>query len=489
MISMYKFNKIKELQKKGYNISQISIQLDLDWKTVEKYFNLSDPPLPQKRVYRTRKDPLVGFYDQLEYLLSIKELKTSDIFTDLKIKGCSASYDSVRRYVLKKNEGKSNKERFFEQEYRPGFEMQVDFKEDLEVIIKNKVCAVQLFFTSLPYSSKVFVKAVPGLNFECFANGLASAFEYYGGIPERVRQDNLKPCVNTVLKGRSRKYTEKYIKFIEYYGYEVSACNVARGNEKGHVERDIQTYTHKIRSRLKIEGKQFENLNDLNNWLINTVELLQPEVSEKFTVEKQNFKELRKRNYAVETCTEFLTVSKFGTVRLNKAVYSVPDGYSETLVRAVISATEINIYNIKNSNLIATHERIKDNYESIKLEHVVSSLVQKPGALIYWKHRSIIFEDPILLKFYEQLKKQDHYNAEKTLLQVLNLIQHTTLEEIKLSIELWLERPTSAVFNFIRSLLIEERRPTINIDQEKIIPNLIDYDKLLSEEINYAYAH
>lgn len=142
--------------------------------------------------------------------------------------------------------------------------MQVDFKEDLEVIIKNKICTVQLFFTSLPYSSKVFVKAVLGLNFECFTNGLASAFEYYGGIPERVRQDNLNPCVNTALKGRSRKYTEKYIKFIEYYGYEISACNVARGNKKGNVERDIQTYTHKIRSRLKIEGKQFENINDLN---------------------------------------------------------------------------------------------------------------------------------------------------------------------------------------------------------------------------------
>lgn len=486
---MYKFNKIKDLQNEGFNISQISKKLDLDWKTVERYFHLNEPPIPKKRVYRTRIDPLEGFYDQIDHLFTIDELKTTDIFTDLKLKGCNASYDTIRRYFLRKNEGKIKKERFFEQEYEPGFEMQVDFKEDIEVKIENKTTMVHLFFSSLPYSSKIYVKAFPGLNFECFADGLASSYEYFEGIPQRVRQDNLKPCIHTILKGRSRRYTEKYLKFIEYYDYEVSACNPARGNEKGHVERDIQTFSHKIKSRLKIEGKHFENYNELNQWLISTIELLQPEVIEKFNIEKVRFKKLRSRNYDVETCTEFLTVSKFGTIRLNKSVYSVPDGYIESIVRVVISSLEVKIYNIKNSKLIATHNRLKDNSESIKLEHVVGSLVQKPGALIFWKHKNIIFEDIILLKFYDQLKKHDPYNAEKVLLQILNLVQHVTLEEIKISIELWLENPTPSAFNFVRSLTVEERRPTLKIEQEKIDPNLNIYDKLLQGEINHAHAH
>jgi hypothetical protein len=115
--------------------------------------------------------------------------------------------------------------------------------------------------------------------------------------------------------------------------------------------------------------------------------------------------------------------------------------------------------------------------------------VQKPGALLFWKHKSIIFNDPLFLKFYEKLKKQDQYNAEKNLLQVLNLIQHTTMAEIKASIELWLEKPSESVFNFVRSLTIEERRPSNQIQQEKINPRLSDYDKLLTGEINHVYTH
>jgi anion-transporting ArsA/GET3 family ATPase len=222
---------------------------------------------------------------------------------------------------------------------------------------------------------------------------------------------------------------------------------------------------------------------------LQTIELLQNNVSDKFDEEKRSLKNLRVRSYEVETFTDILSVSKYGTVRINKAVYSVPDGYVESLVRVVITSTEIQIFNMHNAQLIASHPRLKDQQQSIKLEHVVSSLVQKPGALIHWKHRSIIFEDKILLQFYEKLKKQDHYNAEKQLLQVLNLIQHTTLNEIKASIELWLENPNESVFNFVRYLTLEERRPTQNIEQEKIKPNLNEYDKILKGEHLNAYPH
>lgn len=486
---MHIFNRIKKLKEQNKNISQISEELNLDWKTVKKYFEQKDPPILKERKHRTRLDPLDGFYDRLDSLTKIESLKTSDIFTDLKLNGCLASYDTVRRYLLKKFEGQIKKERFFEQEYEPGYELQVDFKEDVEIILNNNKILVHLFYSILPFSKKVFVKSFKGLNFECFADGLASSFEYFGGIPTRVRQDNLKPCVNTILKGRSRKYTEKYIKFIEYYGYEVSPCNPAKGNEKGHVERSIQTYTNQLKSRLKIESISFENLNEFNIWLLQTIEKLQTHVSDKFDEEKRSLINTRVRNYEVETFTDILSVSKYGTVRINKAVYSVPDGYVESLVRAVITSTEIQIFNMQNAHLIASHPRLKDQQQSIKLEHVVSSLVQKPGALIHWKHRSIIFEDKILLQFYEKLKKQDHYNAEKQLLQVLNLIQHTTLNEIKASIELWLENPKESVFNFIRYLTLEESRPTQNIEQEKIKPNLNEYDKILKGEHLNAYPH
>ena len=44
MISMYTFNKIQKYKLSGKNISQIAREENLDWKTVQKYFNSESPP-------------------------------------------------------------------------------------------------------------------------------------------------------------------------------------------------------------------------------------------------------------------------------------------------------------------------------------------------------------------------------------------------------------------------------------------------------------
>lgn len=479
---MYIYNQIQKLKLDGKNVTQISSELKLDWKTVKKYFNSETPPQSVVRNHKTRKDPLDGFYDKINQLVKINGLSIWDIYNELVNNNYLGSYPTVRRYIKKLDLNK-NKERFFELTYKPGEELQVDFKEQLEVQFKQKKVFVHLFFGTLPYSSKVFVKAFPGLNFECFSNGLASNFEFIQGIPSRVRQDNLKPCVSAILKGKSRIYTEKYNKFIEYYDYQVSPCNPARGNEKGHVERDIQTFTHRIKSRLKIEEKQFENFEELNVWIQETVSQMQMPIEEKFLEEKKSLKVLRPRRTDLESHTVTVTGSKYGTVRYGKSVYSIPDSMIDENITLTATAYLINIFNFYSGKLTTSHPRLKDGSESILIEHVIQSLLRKPAALLHWKHKSIIFNDPMLHEFYLILKKQDIYNCEKKLLQVLNLIQFSSLNEIKASIELWLENQLQPPFEFIRSLIIEERRPNSNlIDQQKINPDLKLYDQILISE-------
>ncbi len=290
--------------------------------------------------------------------------------------------------------------------------------------------------------------------------------------------------MSSILKGKSRIYTEKYNKFVEYYGYEVSPCNVARGNEKGHVERDIQTFTHRIRSRLKIEGKVFKNFEELNDWIVETISTMQQGVENEFKVEQLKLNPKRPRREDLESHSVIVTGSKYGTVRFGKSVYSIPDGCIETNMKLTATAYEVKISHIQTGKLIVTHPRLKDNSESILMEHVVHSLLRKPSALLSWKHRGLIFNDSILSLFYSQIKKQDVYNAEKKLLQVLNLIQHTTLNEIKASIELWLENPNKSPYEFIRELIIDERRPETYYHQDKLNPNLEFYDQFLTGGAN-----
>ena len=483
---MYKYNSIKKLQLEGLNISEISRELDLDWKTVQKYFSLTSPPLFEERIYRTRLDPLLKFQDCILELSKIPKINTWDIYNELKNRKYLGSYSTVNRYI-KTNIEKKTKERYFEQTYISGDEVQVDFKEDVLVKIKSKEVLVNLFFASLPYSEKVFVKCYPGLNFECFADGLASTFEYFEGIPKRVRQDNLKPCVSSILKGRSRKYTEKYAKLVEYYGFEISACNPARGNEKGHVERDIQTFSRRIKSRLQIEKVEFDSYSKLNTWILNSIEVMQSEILSKFQEEKMALQPLRKHNKEVITHVHFLSASKFGTVRFGKSVYSVPDGYIDLSLKLEASAYEIKIYDLDNGKVIATHDRLKEDSSSILLEHVIGSLLRKPQAMLSWKHKDLLFSDEILNLFYKKIKKQDSYNAERKFLQVLNLIQHRTLLDIKAAIILWIEAKEDQPFEYIKNLLIIERRPEIFI-QEKLEPNLEMYNQYLQNGVEHVYT-
>ena len=56
---------------------------------------------------------------------------------------------------------------------------------------------------------------------EVFIDGHVRAFEHFGGVPGRVRYDNLKPAVARVLKGRDRNETERFVALRSHYGFDI----------------------------------------------------------------------------------------------------------------------------------------------------------------------------------------------------------------------------------------------------------------------------
>jgi len=55
---------------------------------------------------------------------------------------------------------------------------------------------------------------------EVFIDGHVRAFQYFGGVPGRIRYDNLKPAVVRVLKGRNRKESERFVILRSHYGFD-----------------------------------------------------------------------------------------------------------------------------------------------------------------------------------------------------------------------------------------------------------------------------
>jgi transposase len=92
---------------------------------------------------------------------------------------------------------------------------------------------------SFPFSNAGFVYPLPAQNQECFLEGMKRLFEHIGGVPRRLRFDNLPAAVVSVGKGGERELTEMFTRFKLHYRFEAEFCGPAKGNEKGHVENKV----------------------------------------------------------------------------------------------------------------------------------------------------------------------------------------------------------------------------------------------------------
>jgi len=65
MVSMYRFDKIRNLIDQGLNNSEIARHLGIHRSTVRKYRRSNTPPSYQARSGRTREDPLANFTEKI----------------------------------------------------------------------------------------------------------------------------------------------------------------------------------------------------------------------------------------------------------------------------------------------------------------------------------------------------------------------------------------------------------------------------------------
>jgi hypothetical protein len=57
--------------------------------------------------------------------------------------------------------------------------------------------------------------------------------------PKKVMIDNLRCGVVQHRRGEPPVFNPRYLDFARHYGFEIVACNVCRGNEKGRAERGV----------------------------------------------------------------------------------------------------------------------------------------------------------------------------------------------------------------------------------------------------------
>lgn len=272
-------------------------------------------------------------------------------------------------------------------QYDPGKDAQVDFGESYADIagVRTKL---QVFEMRLNYSRKKFVMAVVSANMESFMEAHVRAFEFFGGIPERLTYDNLGLAVVHVGRGKDRTLTKKFKELKGFYAFQTNFCTVGLegAHEKGGVEGGIG-YS---RRNWLVPVPKVESLEELNAILERrciadgerTVAGEPETIDDAFVRDKAALLALPERRFDAGTARGGAIPDSYQTVIYESNRYSVPHKYvgKPLRVRAYMDKLVIAI----GAEVVAEHSRVYEKHCYIlSPEHYLDQLERKPNAVPY----------------------------------------------------------------------------------------------------------
>ena len=305
--------------------------------------------------------------------------KAVDIFETLAAENVDISYSTVKRYVRLLLD--RPKEAFIKEWYSPGEVCEFDWGE-VKLTVGGKLQTFQMAVFTPAYSNYRYAYLFPKQTTECFQEAHALFFQEVGGVFHTMVYDNMKVAVKRFV-GTEKEPTEGLLQLSIYYGFRYRFCNVASGNEKGHVERSVEV----IRRKAFAFRDTFETLDEANAYLHEVCG-------------KQNGKSQDARNgKSAAAClqeerpcllflppkfdaarTVYARADKYATVVVDQNHYSVPDHLVGQLVMVKIYSTQIQCFHREVK--VAEHARLTGNHEwRLELEHYLETLKKKPGAL------------------------------------------------------------------------------------------------------------
>ena len=212
---------------------------------------LASPVPPAKRSPSSRPAPKLGAYRALidAWLEGDREAPRKQRHTAKRIHrrlvdehGADVAQTTVRDYVRarKRAMGWSVGEVFVPQVHAPGIEAEVDWGE-AQVDLAGARTRVQLFFMRPSFSGAAFCQASLVETQQAFLELHVEAFEWFGGVFERIRFDNLSSAVKQVLKGRRRLETDRFVALRSHYLFEsqFTTPGIQGAHEKGGVEGEV----------------------------------------------------------------------------------------------------------------------------------------------------------------------------------------------------------------------------------------------------------
>ena len=221
-------------QQQGLSASQLAATLSRDPRTVA-YWLTQERFRPRKA--RPRASTLDPFKAQIGRLLDTYPYSAAQVWQRVREHGFTGGYSLVKAYVRAVRP--KRQAAFLKLACAPGECAQVDWGSFGAVPVGQTSRRLSFFVMVLCYSRMLYVECTVSQTMEHFLACHQHACEFFGGIPHKVRVDNLKSAVLKRALGEAPVFNPKSLDFAMHNGFTIPPCHVGNGNAKGRVENGV----------------------------------------------------------------------------------------------------------------------------------------------------------------------------------------------------------------------------------------------------------
>jgi transposase len=350
-------------------VGTIATQLGIHHTTVQRVLNQAGV---EPRVIAPRPsiaDPYLSFI--VEQLEKFPRLCSSRLYAMVKDRGYPGGPDHFRR-IVGRHRPRKPAEAYQRLKTLPGEQAQVDWAHFGRVEIGRATRVLWAFVMVLSWSRQVFLRFFLGSSMPFFIRGHVDAFGAFQGVPRVLLYDNLKSAV-LERRGDAVRFNPRLLELAAHYHFEPRPVAVARGNEKGRVERVIRY----VRDGF-FAARKWRDVDDLNRQADEWCHGLAAErrwaedhdrtVAEVFAEEKGKMLSLPQDPFPSEEVVE-VAVGKTPYVRFDLNDYSVPHERVRTTLVVRASLDQLRI--LDGNDVVATHARSWDRGQQIEdAEHL-----------------------------------------------------------------------------------------------------------------------